>query len=85
MDFDLSEDHKLIRATVRDFAEREIAPRAEAMDRDSAFPYDIVADLADLGLLGVPFPGGVRRSTAATRWHTRLPSRSWPASTHPSP
>jgi alkylation response protein AidB-like acyl-CoA dehydrogenase len=56
MDFDLSEDHRLIRATVRDFAEKEIAPRAESMDRESAFPYDIVADLADLGLLGVPFP-----------------------------
>jgi short/branched chain acyl-CoA dehydrogenase len=56
MDFDLSEDHRLIRATVRDFAEREIAPRAESMDRESAFPYDIVADLAGLGLFGVPFP-----------------------------
>ncbi|MHB9149651.1 MAG: acyl-CoA dehydrogenase family protein [Thermoleophilia bacterium] len=56
MDFDLSDDHKLIRATVREFAEKEIAPRAEEMDREAAFPYDIVSGLAELGLLGVPFP-----------------------------
>src|SRR5665811_2414649 len=46
----------LIRATVREFAEKEIAPRAEEMDREAAFPYDIVAGLADIGLLGVPYP-----------------------------
>lgn len=56
MDLALSDDHKLIRATVREFAEKEIAPRAEEMDREAAFPYGIVAGLADLGLLGVPFP-----------------------------
>ncbi len=56
MDFDLSPDHRLIRSTVRDFAQSEIAPVAEELDRTKAFPYEIVARLADLGLMGIPFP-----------------------------
>jgi short/branched chain acyl-CoA dehydrogenase len=56
MDFDLSPDHRLIRSTVRDFAQGEIAPVAEELDRTKAFPYEIVARLADLGLMGIPFP-----------------------------
>lgn len=56
MDLDLSDEHQLIQSTVREFAEQEIAPRAEEMDRCAAFPYEIVAGLADLGLMGIPFP-----------------------------
>ncbi len=56
MDFDLSEEHQLIRDTVRDFAEQEIAPVAEELDREARFPYEIVAELGELGLMGVPFP-----------------------------
>jgi alkylation response protein AidB-like acyl-CoA dehydrogenase len=56
MDFDLSDDHALIRRTVRDFAEGEIAPVAEELDRTKAFPYEIVRRLGDLGLMGIPFP-----------------------------
>ncbi len=56
MDFDLSDDHELIRRTVRDFAQREVAPVAEELDRDKAFPYEIVAKLGELGLMGIPFP-----------------------------
>ena len=56
MDFDLSPDHELIRSTVRDFAEGEIAPVAEELDRDKRFPYEIVAKLGELGLMGIPFP-----------------------------
>ncbi|MFL5822104.1 MAG: acyl-CoA dehydrogenase family protein [Solirubrobacteraceae bacterium] len=56
MDFDLSDDNRLLRETVRDFAEREIAPVAEELDRDHRFPYDIVRRLADLDLMGIPFP-----------------------------
>jgi short-chain 2-methylacyl-CoA dehydrogenase len=56
MDFDLSPDHELIRRTVRDFAESEIAPVAEELDRTKAFPYEIVAKLGELGLMGIPFP-----------------------------
>ncbi len=56
MDFDLSEDHELLRQTVRDFAEERIAPAAEALDREHRFPYDIVEALAGLGLMGIPIP-----------------------------
>src|ERR1017187_6558606 len=56
MDFDLSPDHELIRRTVREFAEGEIAPVAEALDRTKSFPYEIVAKLGKLNLMGIPFP-----------------------------
>ena len=56
MDFDLSEEHEALRATVRDFAEREIAPVAGVLDRTKAFPYEIVGKLGELGLMGIPFP-----------------------------
>ncbi len=56
MDFDLSQDHELIRRTVREFAEAEVAPVAEELDRTKSFPYEIVAKLGELGLMGIPFP-----------------------------
>src|SRR5918992_4946340 len=56
MDFDLPDDHELIRRTVRDFAEQEVAPVAEELDRTKAFPYAIVEQLGELGLMGIPFP-----------------------------
>jgi short/branched chain acyl-CoA dehydrogenase len=56
MDFDLSPDHELIRRTVREFAEGEVAPVAEELDRRKSFPYEIVAQLGKLGLMGIPFP-----------------------------
>ena len=56
MNFDLSEEHELLRQTVRDFAEERIAPVAEELDREHRFPYDIVAALAELGLMGIPIP-----------------------------
>ncbi len=56
MDFDLSPDHELIRRTVREFAEGEVAPVAEQLDRNKAFPYEIVAKLGGLGMMGIPFP-----------------------------
>ena len=56
MDFDLSDDHQLLRQTVRDFAEERIAPVAEELDREHRFPYEIVEALAELGLMGIPLP-----------------------------
>src|SRR4051794_28480985 len=56
MDFDLSDEHRLIQSTVRDFATGEVAPVAEELDREHRFPYEIVAKLADLNLMGIPFP-----------------------------
>src|SRR4051794_28933602 len=56
MDFDLSDDHRLIQRTVRNFAEQEVAPVAEELDRTKSFPYDVVRQLGELGLMGIPFP-----------------------------
>jgi short/branched chain acyl-CoA dehydrogenase len=56
VNFDLPEEHKLLRRTVREFAEERIAPVAEELDREHRFPYDLVAELAELGLMGIPFP-----------------------------
>ncbi len=56
MNFDLSDDHELIRRTVRDFAEQVVAPVAEELDREKRFPYEIVRQLGDLDLMGIPFP-----------------------------
>ena len=56
MNFDLSEEHELLRRTVREFAEQRIAPVAEELDREHRFPYEIVAELAELGLMGIPIP-----------------------------
>ncbi|MFL5836727.1 MAG: acyl-CoA dehydrogenase family protein [Solirubrobacteraceae bacterium] len=68
MDIDLSDDHRLIRRTVREFAEGEVAPVAEELDRNKRFPYDIVRQLGDLNLMGIPFPeryGGAGADTLA--------------------
>src|SRR3989440_10092246 len=56
MEFDLSDDHRLLRQTVREFAEQEIAPLAEELDRTHSFPYEIVRRLGELDLMGIPFP-----------------------------
>jgi short-chain 2-methylacyl-CoA dehydrogenase len=59
MDFDLSDDHRLIQRTVRDFATNEVAPVAEELDREKRFPYELVRQLGELNLMGIPFPESV--------------------------
>jgi short-chain 2-methylacyl-CoA dehydrogenase len=56
MDFTLSDEQQMIRDMCREFAEQEIKPRAEELDREGAFPYDLVRKMGELGLLGLPFP-----------------------------
>jgi short-chain 2-methylacyl-CoA dehydrogenase len=56
VNFDLSAEHELVRSTVREFAEQRVAPVAEELDREHRFPYELVAELAELGLMGMPFP-----------------------------
>jgi short-chain 2-methylacyl-CoA dehydrogenase len=56
MDFELSDEQRLLRDTVRDFARQEVAPVAEELDRTKAFPYDLVEKMGGLGLMGIPFP-----------------------------
>jgi alkylation response protein AidB-like acyl-CoA dehydrogenase len=53
---ELTEEHELVRSTVRDFAEQRIAPVAEELDRASRFPYELVSELAELGLMGMTIP-----------------------------
>jgi alkylation response protein AidB-like acyl-CoA dehydrogenase len=68
MDFELSDDHALLRRTVRDFAAREVAPVAEELDREKRFPYEIVRKMGELGWMGIPFPeevGGAGGDTLA--------------------
>src|SRR6266487_551385 len=56
VDLDLTPEQEDFRKVVRDFAEREIAPHAEAWDRDHTFPVDVVLAMGELGLFGLPFP-----------------------------
>jgi alkylation response protein AidB-like acyl-CoA dehydrogenase len=56
MDFDLSEQHQLLRHTLREFAEREVAPGAKERDEAARFPDELVPKMAELGLFGVMVP-----------------------------
>ncbi len=66
MDFDLSEDQRAIQMLCREFARDEVRPRAEEMDAKAEFPYEIVKKMAELGLLGLPFPEAYGGSGADT-------------------
>jgi len=54
--FDLTEEQEALRTLVREFAQAEIAPHAEAWDREHTFPVDVVQQMGELGLFGLPFP-----------------------------
>ena len=56
MNFDLTSEQRRWRDLARDFAQGEIRPHAEQLDREQKFPYDIVAKMADLGLMGLTLP-----------------------------
>src|SRR5215831_13431873 len=56
MDFDFAEHHQLLRKTVRDFARAEVAPKAQAWDKEERFPKELVPRLAELDLLGIRIP-----------------------------
>jgi short/branched chain acyl-CoA dehydrogenase len=56
VNFDFSPEHELIRQTVRSFAEEKVAPLAEELDREHRFPYELVEEMAELGLMGIPIP-----------------------------
>ena len=56
MDFTLNEEQLAIRNTCREFAEQEIQPIAEQMDATGLFPYAVIRQMGELGLLGLPFP-----------------------------
>ena len=56
MDFQLSDEQRLLRDTVRDFARNEVGPHAEELDRTKSFPYELVEQMGELDLMGIPFP-----------------------------
>lgn len=56
MDFELTDEQRMIRDSVRDFAQAEIAPRAHEIDETGEFPHDIFEQMGELGLMGLPFP-----------------------------
>lgn len=56
MNFDLTAEQTMIRDMARDFAQEVIRPRAEEMDETGAYPYDILQKMAELGMMGIPFP-----------------------------
>jgi short-chain 2-methylacyl-CoA dehydrogenase len=56
VDFDLTAEQELIRDTVRTFARERVAPVAAELDLESRFPYELVAELGELGLMGLPIP-----------------------------
>jgi len=56
MDFELSDEQRLLRDTVRDFAAAEVAPVASDLDATKRFPYELVEKMGALGLMGIPFP-----------------------------
>jgi butyryl-CoA dehydrogenase len=59
MNFDLTDEQELIRETVREFAEADVAPIAAEIDREHRFPVELLPKMAALGLLGVPYPDEV--------------------------
>jgi len=68
VNFELSEEQQLLRDTVRDFALTRVAPVAAELDREARFPYDLVAEMAGLGLMGIPIPeeyGGAGADTVS--------------------
>ncbi|MCD6597657.1 MAG: acyl-CoA dehydrogenase family protein, partial [Bacteroidales bacterium] len=56
MDYELSDEQKMIRETVRDFAEREIRPVAKDLDEKGEFSYDLTKKMGELGLFGMYLP-----------------------------
>jgi short/branched chain acyl-CoA dehydrogenase len=68
LNFDLDQEHELVRSTVRDFAQERVAPVAEELDRQGRFPYELVSELAELGLMGMTIPekyGGAGADTVS--------------------
>lgn len=56
MEFTFTEEQEMTRKMVREFAEKEIAPRVQELDKKQEFPHDIIKKLGELGLMGVIFP-----------------------------
>lgn len=56
LDFSLKEEHQLLKNMCRQFADEVIAPGAEEREKTGVYPYDVMAKMAGLGMMGIPFP-----------------------------
>ena len=56
MDFELNETQKMIQQTARDFAAREVAPKAAELDKTGRWPSEIVKQMGELGFMGMAIP-----------------------------
>ncbi|TMM13805.1 MAG: acyl-CoA dehydrogenase [Actinobacteria bacterium] len=68
MNFELTSEQQLLKDTVREFAWTRVAPAAAELDREARFPYELVAEMAELGLMGIPIPeeyGGAGADTVS--------------------
>ncbi len=68
MNYEPTDEQELLRRTVRDFSESRVAPVAEELDREERFPYELVSEMAELGLMGIPIPeeyGGAGADTVS--------------------
>jgi alkylation response protein AidB-like acyl-CoA dehydrogenase len=68
VNYELTDEQELLRQTVREFALTRVAPVAAELDREERFPYELVVELADLGLMGIPIPeeyGGAGADTVS--------------------
>jgi len=77
MKIELTEEQQMIQALAREFAEKEVKPVAEALDREGRFPHETVKRMGELGLMGIAIPetyGGA----APTRWRMCWRSRRSP-------
>src|SRR5206468_12284072 len=80
MDLDLSSEHQLLRSTIRDFMEKEVAPVVDEHEREHRFPVDVVRRLGEMGWLGIPVPeedGGAGMGTLAYAITVEEISRVW--------
>src|ERR1700737_4187688 len=68
MNFGLSDEQKAIQDLCREFAQNEVAPQAQRNDAEERFPIELVRKMAELGLMGLPFPekyGGAGADTVS--------------------
>jgi short/branched chain acyl-CoA dehydrogenase len=68
MNFEPTDEQELLRRTVCEFARTRVAPVAQELDREARFPYELVAEMAELGLMGIPIPeeyGGAGADTVS--------------------
>lgn len=56
MDYELTEEQQALKEAVRDFAQEVVAPVSAAHDKDHSFPYEVIAQMGQMGLFGLPFP-----------------------------